>query len=344
MESKIVTEADNLAKRDNLNKLMTSKLNSFLSLQELELLFKHSKIASFPPGDTLLHQGEKTNGIYIIIEGIVLVIAQIMGRGVTDLEKLSPGDFITPIGFIEHCPCPTSFIASTTTTCLIIPYSYFKLLSIDYPLTQYKILQVIAEQIYKQLKIIHGTVTAFISDSDMTSLSFFDRVIYSLNQPKKIHFSDCANNVRLQNLYLFNSFSKEEMDILCKQFVTLDTPKNCKLISEGEKNISCYLVIYGAIQSCVMQNNKLAKLSVIGPGRLLASTGCIAPESIFQFTYSTCEHSILCKLTESSLLLIKENEPELWYKLFNLICGSLEALKKSMDKLNIRLHIENYNR
>lgn len=329
----------------NLTQLLAKSLGGFLKQPELELLTKHAKISSFVSGETIFRQGKRTGGVYVILEGTVLVTAQIMNQGVTNMETLQPGHFLTVTCFIENAPCPTSFIASSTVQCLLIPLSYFELLSSEFPETRYKILQVIAKQSCKRLKTIHDTITSFISDSDMTSLSFFERIIYSLNQPKKIIFNESIiDKSQIEDLFLFKSFTKNEIEILLKHFVILDAPKNCKLINARDKTALCYLVIYGAIQSCIMKDDKLAKLSVIGPGTLLASIGCIENKELFNFTYITCEQTILCKLSESALQLIQENHPQLWYKLFDLIFGSLAALKKSIYKLDIRLNIENYNR
>ncbi|MCE0721792.1 MULTISPECIES: cyclic nucleotide-binding domain-containing protein [Legionella] len=329
----------------NLNKQLTRSIGDFLNPLELELLVKYAKTSSFTEGETIVHQGERADSVYLILEGTVLVTARVMSESVTNMETLQPGIFFTASSFIEDEPCSTSFIASSTVLCLVIPRSYFELLSADFPETRYKLLQVIAQQICNRLKTVHDIITSFISDSDMTSLSFFERMIYSLNQPKKIIFeASTIDKSEIENLLLYKSFTQDEIDTLLKQFVILNAPKNCKLVNEGDNTASCYLVIYGAIQSCIIQDGKLAKLSVIGPGRLIASIGCVEHDVLFNFTYVTCEHTILCKLSESTIQLIQKNNPRLWYKLFNLIFESLVALKKSIYKLDIRLHIENYNR
>ncbi|MBL7481520.1 Crp/Fnr family transcriptional regulator [Legionella bononiensis] len=327
------------------NQLVDEILGKFLDQHELALLLKYSQIDSFKPGETFLCQGQNIEGIYLILEGIVLVNAIIMGQGNTRLETLFPGQFLSTISFIEHSPCHTSFLATDTVLCLFIPNTYFQRLANDYPETKYKLMRVIMGQICARLKTIHDIVASFISESEMTSLSFFERVLYSLNQPKKLSVAESGFDLELlQKSPLFKSFTKDDYDALLTYFELLDAPKNCKLINENEKNASCYLVMYGGIQTCIIQDGKHAKLSVIGPGTLLASIGCIDTASAFNITYITCEHTVLFKLSVTSLQLIKENRPDLWYKLFELICGSLTALKKSIDKLNIRLHTETYNR
>lgn len=342
MESRfILDELDTVKLDELLNKI----LSKFMDQNEMKLLLKYSQPVSFHPGEQLLKQGEHIEGIYFLIQGTVLVNAVIMGQGITRLESLFQGQFVGAISFMKKGPCLTSFLASDNVLCLLIPNNYFQRLANDAPATKYKILHELARQICARLKTSHDIVTSFISESEMTSLSFFDRVIYSLNQPTKIAFEESGVNKNYIYSYpLFKSFTKEEFDELFQHFVMLDASKNCKLISEGEKNASCYLVLFGAIQSCIIQDGKLAKLSVIGPGTLLASVGCIDRTSSFNITYITCEQTILFKLPVAELQLIKESKPELWYKLYELICGSVTALKKSVDKLNIRLNTETYNR
>ncbi|KTD43102.1 Crp/Fnr family transcriptional regulator [Legionella parisiensis] len=329
----------------NLNRQLTDSIGDFLNPIELELLLKHAKISSFTAGETIVHQGNETDGIYVILEGAVRITAQIMSGGVTNMEILQPGHFFTVNSLIENTAASTSFIASDAVLCIHISNSYFELLADDFPETRYKILRVVAQQICNSLKTTHDIITSFISNSDMTSLSFFERIIHSLNQPKKIIFEESNINKReIENLLALKSFTQDEIAILLKHFIILNAPKNCKLVNEGDNTASCYLVIYGAIQSCIIKDSKLAKLSVIGPGTLIASIGCIENNVLFNFTYVTCEHTVLCKLSEATIQRIKENNPLLWYKLFNLIFSSLVALKKSIYKLDIRLHIENYNR
>lgn len=346
MKNKLAIKYDSSNEEfSTVNQCVERILARLLGKDELQLLLKYSQLFSFREHDLILKQGEKIDGIYIIIEGSVIVSTIIMGKGAARLETLVPGQFFSAISFFENGPCLTSFLATEEVVCLFIPNNYFQWISVDFPKTKYKIIQVIAEQIGFRLKTIHDVVSDVISESNMTSLSFFDRIVYSINQPRKIPFEESGISKNLiQKMSIFNPFSADEMDVILDYLALLDAPVNCKLLSEGDKTASCYLVIYGAIQSCIIQDAKLAKLSVIGPGILLASMGCIEDTSLFNITYITCEPTIFLKFSDADLQFLKQNHPELWYKLFELICGSITALKKSIDKLNIRFDTEIYNR
>ncbi|KTC81538.1 Crp/Fnr family transcriptional regulator [Legionella brunensis] len=328
-----------------LNKLESGNLGKYLSQSELDVLIKHSKIIDFLPGEIILKQGKTFEGIYIIIDGQVTITARIMGQGITNIETLGPGNFLGEICFIERLPCPTSIIANVQVKCLLMTDTYFELLSAYYPEIKYKILEALARQVCGRLKRMHDKVTDSITNSAMVSLSFFGKVVHTFNQPKLITFEEASlNKEQLLKLPLFQIFNNDELDNLFKNMELLEASKNCKLIHQGEKKSSCYIVIHGAVQSSIVHDNKLAKLSVIGPGTLFAGVACVDSDSSYTITFSTCEQAILLKISDTALTNFQENKPQLWYKLFNLICASLVALEKSIDKLDIRLHIEAYNR
>ena len=83
---------------------------------------------------------------------------------------------------------------------------------------------------------------------------------------------------------------------------------------------------------------------MIGPVTLFASIACINQDANFTITFTTCEPAILFKLAQEDLDYFQQQQPKLWFKIFELICKSLVELEKSMDKLDIRLNIEKYNR
>lgn len=325
-----------------LNILKNSDLCKYLDNQEIKMLITHNKITAFAPGEFIIKQGEKTEALYLILGGMVTMNARIMGQGITNIETLNIGNFFGEISFIEKGLCARSGLAKTEVQCLAITRSYFDYLAEYFPKIKYKILSAITEHVCNRLKRVHDKVTAFISSSDMISVSFFGKIIKSLTKPNKITFTDGGLAQLLDPLLLF--FTKEERIELFKHLILLDAPKNCILMHEDEITPCCYIVIRGAVQSSIMQNNKIAKLSIIGPGKLFASIACVNSSPYFTVSFTTCERAILLKISATTLNFLRKHKSPLWYKLFDLICESLVALGKSIDKLDIRLNIETYNR
>ncbi len=320
-------------------------LINWLNEQEWNIVLSHSRFINFTAQEIIIHQGKLIAGIYLIIDGCVAVAAHIMGRGIRDIKRLEAGEFLNEMSFIEGGPCPVTYTAAGNVETLFIDTNFFTMLGLYFPELSYKINLAIAKQVCGRLKIMHDKVTKLISETGMTSISFLLRVIQSLHQPKSFSLDDLEiDKATLKTGAFFGQFKPEEVSELLKHANLLEAPKNCKLIDEGEKAACCYLIVQGAVQSSIMQENTLAKLSVIGPQRLFANLACIDRNTPFTITFVSCESAILLKFDGKSLSYLQQHKPQIWYKLFSLICKSLVALQKSVHKLDLRLHIETYNR
>ena len=193
---------------------------------------------------------------------------------------------------------------------------------------------------------MHDKVVQHILMSDMTTTSIFGKIISTLSVPTEIQKKEAflENLTPSHKQAPFHLFNTEELDILFKNGSFIRASKNCILVHAEEKTPACFVVLKGAVQSRIVQNGKAARLSTIGPGTLFASVACVDQKASFTVTFTTCEAAILFKLPEPALALMKKNHPGLWFRLFDLICCSLIALEKSVDKLDVRLGVEAYNR
>src|SRR6185312_2962266 len=180
---------------------------------------------------------------------------------------------------------------------------------------------------------------------DMAAPSILNRVITSLKNPGATTFAEANVDInKLKLRYPFSLFDQQERDELLKHMTLEKAAKNCVLIKENQEVPMCYVVIYGGVQSSMVHNNRIAKLSVIGPNTLFCNTRCVNKDISPKISFTTCEHSLLLKLTEADLNLLQKEQAKIWARLFDMICKSLVSLERSVQKLNIRLNIELYNR
>jgi CRP/FNR family cyclic AMP-dependent transcriptional regulator len=325
--------------------LYDSELGNFLGREDLDALFQRNETKTFMPGDVILQQGKQYDGFFIIITGTVAVSAKILGEGTLNLFTLGPGNFMGEVSYIDKRPCTTSMIANSQVECLFIAHSYLELLSAYFSETRYKLSCAITAQVCARLKILHDRIITFMTDTNMTKKSFFGELIHSFTlKEKRLALDDSGIDYKkLVATFPFVMFNEKELDVLLEHAALVEVPKNCVLISTNANEKVCYIVLRGAVQSSITCNNKFAKLSIIGPECLFASAVCHKDHEL-AVTFSTCEHSILLKLTEAYLRDLEEHYPLLWHKVYELICRSVVALKKSTDKLEIRLNTELYNR
>lgn len=327
------------------NHSLYQDLGQYLTTQELDMIASHNNMMSFTTDQIILQQGKFSQGIYLIISGTVTVSAKLLGEGTTNLETLKQGNFFGEASFIENIPSPTSITANSEVHCLFLNRTYMEFLSAYHPEIKYHLLHAICKQVCYRIKQVHDTIIKFISSSDMTTRPLFGEIIQSLTKPTEISPEESIEDIKqLHQFAIFEPFSQVDMAEILSRSTLLKAPKNCTLIHKGEKNAASYIVIHGAVQSSIVHAKTVAKLSVIGPATLFTCIHCTDSDSSYTITFTTCEQSILLKISENDLHFFQNDHPTIWYKLFDLICLSLVALEKSVDKLDIRLNIETYNR
>lgn len=325
--------------------LKSIELCQSLNDEELAILFAHSRMISFAPGELILQQGKKSDGMYIIIDGTVLVVAKILGEGITNIASLSRGNILGEISIIEEDLCATSVIANGPVRCLFIKHIYFEMLSILLPKMKYKLIVAITQQACNRLQALRNKIKKVITHSAMTKQSLFGEVIKSLKKPTIIALDDISIDIKqFKNSHLLGSNAEENYDELLRYSTVIEAPKNCTLIKDGENAAPCYIVFRGAVQSSIIEANTIAKLSVLSPMSLFCSVSLIDNHLSSIFDYTTCEHAILLEITLSNLDLIKKNNSKLWYKIYDLVCKSFVSLERAADKLDVRLNSELYNR
>lgn len=327
------------------NALLNTPLCQYLDAKELEHVVSHNEVVSFKAQQLILKQGQRSEGIYLIIHGKVLITAKVLGEGTTHIATLGLGNYLGETSVIGNFPASSSAHAETDVQCLFISSTYFKTLHLFHPQTGYKILLSIAKDIITHLINLHQKIAILLREKEMVSRSLFAELIKTFSRSIEIDFKNAEIDENLlRNMGFFSGFSDIEFTELLRSAIILKTPKRCVITEEGSKNASCYIVLRGAVQSSIIYDNKVAKLSVIGPISLFCPVTLIDNHLPAIVNYTTCEEAILFKIMAEDVLLLQKNNPKLWFKLFNLICKSFVGLERYADKLEIRLNSEFYNR
>lgn len=321
-----------------------SSLAKCLNPKELEMLIAYNEIKIFKSHSIILKQGSFLNGIYLITQGTVTISIRIFGAGIAQIETLGPGQFLGEISFMEDVPCTTSALADTEVQCLFLTKPYYEMISLYYPEVKYKLQTEIAKQVCVRLKKMHDKIIEIIQQTEMKQRSVFSDWINSLTKPEILSTEHLVKTYHINQLAILKDLTDIEIADFLKHVEYLRVPKHCILIHEAEKKSQCYIILQGAVLSSIVKKNKIAKLSVIGPTTLFASTSCIDSNDEFTITFTTCEKTLLLKINEENIAYFKNYQPKLWYRIFDYICHSVIALEKSVDKLDIRLQVEIYNR
>lgn len=330
---------------DIKNALLNTRINHYLSPQEIDLLLKHADIQTFSEGEVIVKQGRKSKGIYIVIEGAVNVCSKLLGEGDVCLTRLHCGNYFGEVSIIAKQPCIASFIALEPVKCIFIDEIYFNNLNLFFPKIKYQITRAICDDMYSRYQMLYQNIIKIIENNQIKKQSFLTEVTRTLIKPKQIPIDSINLNLdQIRNNEMFESFTGRELLEFFKHWICLDAPKNCTIIHEGESHAGCFFVLQGAIQASIIHNNKVAKIAVLGPLKFFNSLSVIDPDSASPINFMSCEHAILLHLPEKNFKFFQENQLNLGYKFFDLICATFAALERATHELELRLRSEFYNR
>ena len=324
--------------------LLKTRLCKYLDAQELDVLLGYSKVIAFQNNAFIQQQGSVSAGAYIIISGKVAVTAKVLGSGTIHLTSIESGGFVGDVGLLDNSINTVSVVAQMNTECLYVPGAYFKMLTLFSPETKFKINRAIAEDTIFRLKGMHEIIARFMEESQMTSSSLFGEVMHSLSRPKEITLADVGLTPdQLKKLDFFEGVTEESFALILRHSTFFEAGRYCTLIKEGEKDLACYLILRGAVQSRIKQSHKIAKLAVLPPQNVFCCISFVDPSaSVVDFT--TCERTQYLKISEANLAELKKEKIEVWYHLYDVIASSYVKLEQAANKLDIRLHSELYNR
>jgi CRP/FNR family transcriptional regulator, cyclic AMP receptor protein len=108
-----MTEAASSAQ--TLAMLGSVPLFSPLNKSQLKLIAESAKERSFPAGATIVHQGDKGVGFYLILGGKAQVT-----RGGKPVASLGPGQFFGEMALVDEQPRTADVLAEGPVRCLVL--------------------------------------------------------------------------------------------------------------------------------------------------------------------------------------------------------------------------------
>lgn len=110
------------------------KFPSFLGLQDEELhsLSAHAKLQAFPRHKIVVHEGDRTDSVYVIHSGRVKVFLYGRNGKEIDLNVLGPGEYFGEM-VLDHGPRSASVMTLEPSQFFIIPQPVFRDFVIKHP-------------------------------------------------------------------------------------------------------------------------------------------------------------------------------------------------------------------
>lgn len=158
--------------RDNLNKSLKSiPIFKELSNKDLNLLKKIVHSRNFVTGEYIFYQGDPGIGLYIILEGEVIVQRTFNSDVIVSMAQFSKGDFLGELALIDGEKRSASAIAKTDAKLAVIFKPDLDEFIATYPRKGILILNGIAQTIAARLRQINEDHLALLQKTNIISES-----------------------------------------------------------------------------------------------------------------------------------------------------------------------------
>jgi CRP/FNR family cyclic AMP-dependent transcriptional regulator len=134
-------------------------------------------------------------------------------------------------------------------------------------------------------------------------------------------------------LPLFSSLSKKDLALLTRHATARTLPAHARVLSEGEKSDSLYIILYGRVKVFVTgSNGDEVILSLQGRGECFGELGLLdeAPRSA---SVATMETTRLASLSKADFKDCLAQHPDVAYNLLRLLTARVRELTESVRNL-----------
>ena len=320
-------------------KAMLKNISLLQTLEPIELdyILPFVKSYEFSANTLIIQQGKIGNGMYIIKQGSVQINIRLPGNIENKIASLTEQDFFGEIAFIDGGVTTASVITLNKTHCYFISCDYFKMLQLCAPIIAHKICTAIDQGVSKRLHHINQQLIGRLVD--IKKMPYFAKRA-KLSKPTLASLTELENRKINSNflitLGVFKIFNAAELSELFSHMKLRKAARGCIVFDEKDQASAFYIVAQGAVQTMVAKNNKLSKLSVIGPGGIF---GLLAyfEKTIYSATALAREEIVILEFQYAEMKLLQHNNEILFYKWHYVISQTLVMMLRAADKDLIRL-------
>lgn len=298
----------------------------------------------YPDKSRVVQQGEKLSGLYIIHRGKVSVDLQILGEGVTTLGFLDSPQHFGELAILEQGNAAVSVHAMGDISVYYLSIKNMTKLAIIAPKLAFRFKMNLALKTCARIRYIHNVIKKSDSNYEIP-LTILEKSKKIGKQHIKSHTLLGANTLIpkyreiMMRLHFFRELDDKELLTICQHAGCISAPQSTALFNEHHESPCFYLPLLGAVQGIMHDEKRFSKLALFGPGISFGQLGFFDgyPRMISALLR---EESLLLRFDKDSMDAIEQANPELWYKLHDLLFSDLAALIRRIEQMYIRLFIQ----
>jgi CRP-like cAMP-binding protein len=251
------------------------QLQTLLDEATLSVFRRLARSVSYPPGTSLLRQGQAAKGAIFIEKGQVDVRVAMPGGGALEVARLGPGSVIGEMVLLEQGVCSATVVARSGVDALVIERDDFRALVTHRDAAVLEIQHAVVLMLCRKLRALNGKLLACDAPEDEPEdePAHEEPACDPLEAVARKRSASFEFRRFLPVLPLFREFSEEDVDEVVSHARVVELPRGHMLFVAGQPAAASYIVVRGAIEvsatRSVQANGgglRRRRIAVLGPG------------------------------------------------------------------------------
>jgi CRP-like cAMP-binding protein len=272
---------------------------------------------TYDAGQALIEQGALADGCHFLLSGSAEVVTKLPGGGETLIAEVGSGNIIGEMALINGAPRSASVRAREPVETVFIDRRYFRASLDQLRPSAIKVLKRMAVILAERLRLQHDRIHAYLGmardDGARASPTPLDD-----RKPG----CDFDHRAFMAVLPAFRDFRAADLDRLHALLPVFDFGAGVRLFDRGARSEHAMIVLRGAVDGCLLQDDQYHCITVLGPGTF-CGLGPLMDGGPHSLSAVTNERATCLVLSHDDLMELTARADQTTLSLLNVICEDL---------------------
>ena len=244
---------------------------------------------SFMKGAELVRQGETSRGCFLIRTGSVEARVALPGGGSLAVAQFRDGDMFGEMALVERGVVSATVVADSNVDAWFVGRDDFRALVASREAAALDVQRVITRTLSDKLRVLNDRIKSYpaVEDRPATEAAPAADPLAGIKRSRHASFDWRAF---LPVLPFFEGFDEQEIDEFASGGKVLEVPRGGWAFTAGAQASGCYLVLRGALEIFIRNENTERRVAIAGPGELVGFMAVInaAPRANHARARETC--------------------------------------------------------
>ncbi|MBF9058575.1 cyclic nucleotide-binding domain-containing protein [Rhodobacterales bacterium HKCCSP123] len=213
---------------------------------------------AFEPGEALFHQGDVTEGAFLVEEGTIELTMTLPGAETVPIARVGPGSFVGEVALLQDAHRTLTAVAVGKVRAKYLDAVDFRSLLNGNRPSAFMLLKEVASLVARR---VYETERAILDLLDQRPAGRAVRPCDAGAPPRRSDFDPLPY---LGAFPLFSSCARRDREEFVKLARVFEAPDTSTLLRAGETGTSCWIVVRGALEAICPASR--IRLAVLGPG------------------------------------------------------------------------------